>query len=207
MVNWDKSRNLVPAVRLTVKLFVPQYLALSLKPIISPIPAQLDQRPCWSSRAMCNAIVRVVGPAGLKFPPIACAHNARTRGWGRVAGGSGRTLAAHEAHPLRTQRSNAFRRANKANRGTEAASRAAVGSSRSNTFGWMIRARTSASRSRSPVDRRAIGQLFASSGSPRFVKAHQTLIGIEVGNRAQQQGLTCAGWSLDGDTLARRQGE
>jgi hypothetical protein len=60
MVNWDKSRNLVPAVRLTVKLFVPQYLALSLKPIISPIPAQLDQRPCWSSRAMCNAIVRVV---------------------------------------------------------------------------------------------------------------------------------------------------
>jgi hypothetical protein len=53
---------------------------------------------------------------------------------------------------------------------TEAASRAAVGSSSSNTFGRMIRARTNASRSRSPVDRRAIGQLFASSGNPRFVR-------------------------------------
>ena len=38
---------------------------------------------------------------------------------------------------------------------------------------------------------------------PTF-QAHQTLIGIEVGDRAQQQGFTCAGWSPHGNTLARR---
>jgi len=50
---------------------------------------------------------------------------------------------------------------------TEAGSSAAVGSSSSSTFGRTTSARMSASRSRSPVDRRVIGQAFASSGNPR----------------------------------------
>ena len=60
--------------------------------------------------------------------------------------GAGDTLALRE---IRTGRSSA------------------VGSSRSSTFGRTISARISASRSRSPVDRRVIGQAFASSGNPR----------------------------------------
>ena len=47
------------------------------------------------------------------------AHNARARGSGRVACGPGRTLADQATHPLCTQRSNAFWRANKANRGLD----------------------------------------------------------------------------------------
>ena len=34
------------------------------------------------------------------------------------------------------------------------------------------------------------------------LQTHQTLIGIEVGDRAQQQGFARSGWSLDGNTLA-----
>ena len=39
------------------------------------------------------------------------------------------------------------------------------------------------------------------------LQAHQTLIGIKVGDRAQQQGFACTGWSPDGNTLSRRQAE
>src|SRR5438477_1203918 len=50
---------------------------------------------------------------------------------------------------------------------TEATSRAAVGSSSNSTFGRIVSARASASRSRSPVDSRAIGHAFVCSAKPR----------------------------------------
>jgi hypothetical protein len=59
----------------------------------------------------------------------------------------------------------------------EAASRAAVGSSSNEIFGRMMRARISASRSRSPVDKRLIRQVFVSSLS-RGVQERQRPLSI-----------------------------